>query len=319
MPSSRDILSRHAETLQGRLKLRWLQSRALGLRKSYYVYEPPGLDRHAALPAVYLFRGHEREWVNIGEDASRQHSTAIEDLDRAIAAGDLPPMLAVMPGLTSTNNHVPSLGVDMVGPMAGRPEGLGEGRFWRYLNDELFSRIGCDYPQTSGGIRLAAGFSLGGYTVSLLAIHRPGFFAHAAMYDALFMWPGHRDPREDGKGLTDPIWRDSPLFDAALGSPRDADALRRWNPTDTLKRADEQRLRELGKTTFWIASAGADGQQGNRDRTRFFGRLVRNKGLRLGFDTLVFDSEARHDWHWTDRFLIRFLRGALVDGASHPG
>ncbi len=311
MPTSRSILERHEQTLRGRLRLRWIQSRALGLRKSFYVYEPPGYEQARALPVVYLFRGHEREWVNIAEDASRVSSTAVEDVDGAIAAGSLPPALVVMPGLNSTNNHVPSLGIDMAGAWPERLEGLGSGRFWTYLVGELLPRVACDYPQTSGGVRLAVGFSLGGYTVSLLAMHRPGFLDHAAIYDGLFMWPGHRDPRCEGDGVTDTVWGESPLFDAALGAPRDAEALRAWNPTDTLKQADPQRLRDLRRTTLWVASAAADGQSGNRDRATFFTRLARRRGLPLGFGDIVFDPDAAHTWHWTDRFLLRFLHEAL--------
>jgi enterochelin esterase-like enzyme len=318
MPSSRDILARHSASLHGRLKQRWMQSRALGIRKPFYVYEPPEIEHLTSLPVLYLFRGHEREWVNIAEDTSRHRSTAIEDIDHGISAGQLPAMLVVMPGLNSSNNHVPSLGIDMPVSPDGGHDGLGTGRFWTFLNEELFGRITCDYPQTNGGLRLAAGFSLGGFTVSLLAIHRPGYFHHAAMYDALFMWPGHCDPREEGKGETDPIWRRSALFDTALGNPRDAEAMRVWNPTDTLKRADAQRLRELKRTVFWIASADADGQFGNRDRSRYFGRLVRSKGLHLGFDSIVFSPSAAHNWHWTDRFLIRFLREALTNEVFVP-
>ena len=94
------ILERHRASLHGTLRLRRLQSTALSLRKPYYVYEPPGLAEGSQVPVLYLLRGHQREWVNIDEDTSRQHSTAIEDLDTLIQWGEVPPVVAVMPGLS---------------------------------------------------------------------------------------------------------------------------------------------------------------------------------------------------------------------------
>ncbi len=317
--SKRQILARHRGSLRGRLRACRLHSSALGIRKPYFAYEPPGLRYQQGLPLLYLFRGHEREWVNIGEDASRQATTAIEDLDERIAEGLLPPMVVVIPGLNSTNNHVPSLGIDMAGAWPDTLRGLGTGRFWRFLIRELLLRIERDYPETRGGRRLAAGFSLGGYTVSLLATRCPGYFDHAGIYDGLFMWPDHHDPREPKTGeWTDPIWGASPLFDAALGKPRDPSAMRRWNPTDTLRLADGDVLSTLQKTTFWIASAPSDGHRGNVDRARFFVDLLREKAIPVGFDEVIFDADAAHTWHWTDRFLMRFLERALdLSDPSH--
>lgn len=315
--SEQQILTRHRASLRGALQLRYLASAALGIRKAYYAYEPPTLKGPRRLPLLYLFRGHEREWVNIREDASRRATTAVEDLDRRIVEGTVPPMVVIIPGLNSLNNHVPSLGIDMVGTWPVEQRGLGTGRFWRYLVHELLPAVERDYPQTRGARRLAAGFSLGGFTVSLLATHCPGYFDHAGIYDGLFMWPGHQDPRQPvTDAWTDPTWCQSPLFDAALGKPRNPAAMRRWNPTDTLRHADSDLLVKLRKTTFWIASAPSDGHQGNVDRAHFFVDLLRRRGLRTGFAEIIFDPTASHSWHWTDRFLIRFVHHALAFPAS---
>ena len=99
----RDILARHRQSLDGTLRACYLPSKALGINKSFYVYEPPGFHKEMQLPVLYLFRGHEREWVNIDEDSSRQRATAIEDIDKAIALRMIPPVLVVMPGLNSSN------------------------------------------------------------------------------------------------------------------------------------------------------------------------------------------------------------------------
>lgn len=309
------ILERHAHSLAGTLRARRLTSKALGIRKPYYVYEPPGYEAARALPTLYLFRGHQREWVNIREDTTRRLSTSIEDLDRLIQRGVLPPMLAVMPGLSSSNNHVPALGVDMTGRWPRRHRGLGRGRFWQFLTGELLPGIERRYPQTQDGPRLMAGFSLGGYTVSLLALRHPGYFDHAAAYDGLFMWAKQHDPRPYADGThADRVWTQNGLFAPAFGRTRSFDAAQRWNPTDHLLRADASTLDQMRRTTFWIASADADGNQGNRDRCRYFAEHLAERGLPLGFDEVVLAPGAAHTWYWADRFLVRFLQGVFPGG-----
>lgn len=313
--SHRRILSWHRQRLRGQLLRQRLGSAALGIAKPYYVYEPPDLAPSTrGLPVLYLFRGHEREWVNMKEDDSRDRSTAIEDVDQAIHDGLLSPMLIVMPGLNSADNHVPSLGINMAGTWPAQRKELGTGRFWTYLTTELIPEIETRYPQIDGGLRLAAGFSLGGYTVSLLAARYPGYFDHMASYDGLFMWPRFQDPRvKKNGGCSDPIWCKAAIFDAALGRPRSARTLDRWNPTDALAVADTPLLDALRETTFWVACAYSDGRRGNRDRARFFVRLLQQHGLPLGFggSDVIFHPDAAHTWHWTDRFLLTVLAGVF--------
>lgn len=309
MSTRYQIITSHRFALKGVLRARMLHSKHLGIRKPYYVYEPPGLAERKDVPVIYLFRGHEREWVNRQEDASRRRSTAIQDLDQLIHEERLPPMVAVMPGLNTSNNHVPSLGINMEEPLRPPFPGLGSGRFWDFMVEELFPRVARDYPQTAGGQRLAAGFSLGGYTVSLLATHAPGFFDHIGIYDGLLMWPRHEDPRRKPVApYNDAVLMENPLFDAAFGKPRNRERLDAWNPTDRLMRADEGTLAELRKTTWWMACAAGDGNRGNRDRAQFYRRLLIEKGIPLGFSDVVFHPKAAHTWHWTDRFLVRFLK-----------
>lgn len=157
-----------------------------------------------------------------------------------------------------------------------------------------------------------AGFSLGGYTVSLLAAKLPGYFDEAGIYDGTLMWPGHRYPRQGGGALRDRVWLASPLFNAALGKPRNRRALRAWNATDIIARARGRTLHRLRRTRFWVASTAHDGMRGNRDRAEQFCRLLAEKGCTLGFPQTVFAARAAHNWHWADRFLMRFLQEALA-------
>ncbi len=295
----------------------YLSSDHLGIRKPYYVYEPPDCSTLQTLPIAYLFRGHQREWVNAKEDTSRSMSTAIEDVDKAISLGMIPPVLLVMPGLNSSNNHVPSLGIDMAGEWSPSLSGLGTGKFWGFLTEELMPAIHRKYPQANG-IQTAVGFSLGGFTVSLLAINLPGLFRHVGIYDGLFMWPAHCDPRiEPVKPNNDRVWLQNGLFDAAFGNPRSTSALAHWNPTDRLVGASEDDLKKLKQTTWWISCAAGDGNKGNRDRSKFYRELMQQKGIPVGagemyFKNVVFNPRAAHSWHWADRFLIRFLQATIA-------
>ena len=308
------ILARHGATLRGRLRLVRLPSRALGLTKPFFVYEPPGV--RPGLPLLYLFRGHHREWVNLREDPTRQKTTAIEDLDEAIHRGHLPPTVVVLPGLTSANNHVHGLGVDMAGPIPPTAKGVGTGRFWTYLTDEVIPFAEDRYRPSQ---RLAAGFSLGGFTVSLLAFGLPGYLDHAAFYDALFTWPDHDDPRRpEHAPFSDRVWTRNFIFDAAFGQPRDVAALARWNTTDWLLRADDATRAALAQTTYWVQCAGSDGSRGNRDRAHALVGFLRERGLPLGYDETVLDPEAAHTWHWTDRFLHDVLRRTLGSPSPSP-
>lgn len=309
--SEEEILERHEITLHGSLKSVRLPSPALGIGKSFYLYEPRYLEEisHKEVPILYLFRGHQREWVNLYEDDSRKTGTTIELLDQLITSDVLPPLLIVIPGLNSSDNHIPSLGVNMVGQWDKKKSGLGSGRFFDYLCKELFPYSANLYPQTQDGLRLASGFSLGGYTTTLLATQIPGLFHHIALYDATIMWGTKRLPQ--GIAIPDGVWEKSILFDASLGKPRNPQALKFANATDRILEAEGDYLSKLCKTTWWVGSAAYDGMKGNRERAEYFIEILKEKGIPLGFEEAVIDPVAEHNWYWNDRFLVKFLFGVF--------
>lgn len=303
--------------MHGRLRRYVLRSKALGIGKAFFVYEPPGYSVATPAPVIWLLRGHEREWANVHEDRSRGRSTAVEDIDLAISAGRLPPMVLVLPGLTTDNNFVHGLGIDMVAPGLAAPyPGLGSGRFWQYLDAELIPWVEARYPAS---MRVAAGFSLGGYTASLLAIGRPGWLDLAAFYDALFCWPGHDDPRVRGhQRHGDRIWSTSSVLSPAFGWPRNRAALDRWNTTDWLHALTGAPLDLARRTRYRVQCAGADGSRGNRDRAHAFVRWLDERGMTRIDVPVVYDVAAEHTWHWTDRFLYDTLREAFGLPAWEP-
>jgi hypothetical protein len=302
---------RHHRGLRGRLQHRALRSDVLGVRKPYYVYTPPG-QGHEGLPLVLLLRGHEREWANPNEDDSRR-TTAIQDLDHLIAQGTVPPLVALLPGVSSADNRIHSCGVDMEGTWPDRRT-VGTGKFWTYLTTELLPCVEATYP-VHGGLRVAVGFSLGGYLALLWAVRKAGTFDHVAIYDGTLPWPRYDDPREDGGAFSDPIFGDAEIFNPAFGAPPRRSALRRWNPVDDLRTANDSRIRRLQDTTFWIASAAHDGSSGNRDRARYVKRLLTTNDIPLGFGSpsVVLHNEASHSYAWADRFLVRVLLGIFDD------
>lgn len=296
--------------MAGKLEARRLVSTSLGIRKPYYVYEPPSESKLGPPQAiVYLLRGHEREWVNIDEDDTRA-STAIEDIDTLIQRGNVPPIVAVMPGLNSANNVVPSLGIDMTGRWPATLRGLGTGRFWQYLTTELIPQVESRYGSDDVRARIAIGFSLGGYTAALLATKMAGYLDHACIYDGTLPFQDLDDPRT---GTDDRIWMAGRMFDAALGRRRSRNRVSRWNPSQMLADAPFHQLYVMRKTTFWISGAARDGQEGNRDRAASFERMLVNLGIRSGFASTVFDAKAEHTWHWADRFAADCLQSALGD------
>lgn len=309
--TEQDILDRHRQTLKGKLMSHRLKSAALRVYKNFYIYEPPYYGHPSfsgQVSLLYLFRGHEREYVNLYEDGSRKMVTTIELLDQLIVAGILPPLVAIMPGLNSENNHVPSLGIDMVGSWERAMKGLGTGKFYQYLTKELIPYIETRYAIPTEAKRMAAGFSLGGYTVSMLAAKLAGFFHHVGIYDGTIMWQNHRDPRYPD---ADGIWKSAGIFEPALGKPRNQTAMKVWNSTDLIAEATGETLENLRKTRFWVASAAFDGMRGNRERCEYFAKLLTMKGIPLGWENVPFDPAAEHDWYWNNQFVMRFLHHVL--------
>jgi len=308
MSYSTNRILEHHRNLHGILRHQTFKSQVLGIRKPYYLYQSPNWHPNEPFLLIWLFRGHEREWVNFREDPSRKETTAIQDLDALVLRKIIPPCIAIMPGLASANNWVPSGGVNMTGHWKSGMKGLGTGRFWDYLSGELIPYIEEKYNHKGKAQRLAFGFSLGGYTVQLLSMAMPGYLHDAAIYDGLFPWPGHIDPRQtDESAHKDKVWDTSGIFDGAFGTSGQRQALDEWNPTDMLLNADPDKLSLIQKTRFWISSAAGDGRIGNIDRSRFLVAELEKNGIPNQFKRIPLADQAAHDWHWNDVFFNKVL------------
>ena len=305
--------------MRGEIKHVGIRSRVLGLVKRYYVYLPPGYRAtRLRFPVLYLFRGHEREWVNPYEDSSRAGKTIADILDPLIHQQKIRPMIAVMPGLCSDDNVIPGLGINMLAAhRAAGHQGIGSGRFEDYLLQELVPHIDAKYrtipERTSRGVD---GFSLGGYTAMFLAVRHPELFASAGCYDATHMWKRLIDPRPGTRGI-DRTWMQQSFLDPAFNLPRDIRFMHMMNPTDIIAEARGRVLALLRNIAFHVQSAAYDGQKGNMDRARHFVGVLKKAGIGNSFPDVVLSGRAVHSWRYADMHMRMVL--PLHDSVFHRG
>src|SRR5437867_1078389 len=90
-----------------------IHSKALGVNKNFYVSLPPGYHKAAnaqrRYPVLYLFRGHEHEWVHRWQDKSRHGRTVIDVYRELLREGRVGAMILVFPGMSSDDNRIPGL------------------------------------------------------------------------------------------------------------------------------------------------------------------------------------------------------------------
>jgi enterochelin esterase-like enzyme len=151
-----------ATTNAGEITRRGFESALLGREYRYSLYLPDGYERsEARYPVLYLLHGaaaDEREWPAGGD----VRATA----DRLVAAGEIPPLIIVMPGHRNSwwvdGNHEPAASV---------------------VREELIPHIDATLrtiARREG--RLLGGLSAGGYGTVNLALSHPELFAAAAAF-----------------------------------------------------------------------------------------------------------------------------------------
>jgi S-formylglutathione hydrolase FrmB len=277
-------------------------SPALGVRRSFFVYVPPTLGAGQHAPALYLLRGHEREWLNPAEDGSRGGVTAIDVYERLRAAGRVGPLVLVFPGTTSDDGRVPGLLTNMRAPeLAGAP-GVGTGRFEDFFFDDLLPYVDAHFPTLRDGRRRAImGFSLGGVMAAKAAIRRPGSFACVGAYDGTFLYAADRGRRVR---VRDRVLH-NPMFDPVFGVPRDIPFVAANSPASMALRADPATLRRI----TWAVGYGPEEQEpwnANYYRGVYFAECLRARGVENAFAEGVL-AGGDHSWRSADLFLARTL------------
>ncbi len=278
-------------------------SPALGLSRSFYIYIPPDVTDHRRVPALYLLRGHEREWINPFEDQSRGGRNVIDVYEDQRAAGNVGPLALVFPGTSSDDNGISGMLVNMRAPhLAHGASGIGSGRFADYFFDDLIPYVEHHFPVIADGrARGIAGFSLGGAMALSAAARRPDLFACAGAYDGTFLYACDRGRcvRKRDRVVT------NSMFNAAYGVPRDLTFVARHNAANLILRGKREELARVA----WVVAYGPESQepwQSNYYRGEHLLACLRARGLSNALETPVL-PDGDHSWRTADRFMAQTL------------
>ena len=200
-----------------------LQSGALGVAKEFYIYTPPGyaFSPGRRYPVLYLFRGHEKEWINKNEDGTRGGRNVIDVYEELLAAGTAGPMILVFPGISSNDNSVSGMLTNFKAPQLTTAAGIGTGKFEDYFVQDVIGFVDANYrtvPNKAG--RGVDGFSLGGFMSPKIASQHPELFKSAGAFDGTHFYAdldcSDVDAVRDANTFTT-----NSMFDPVFGNPRD--------------------------------------------------------------------------------------------------
>jgi S-formylglutathione hydrolase FrmB len=276
-----------------------IRSAALGVTRRCYVYVPPDALLQRRLPTLYLLRGHEREWVNRTEDQSRV-GTAIDVYEQLHTNGAVGPLILVFPGLASDDNSVPSMLADMAAPELAAVPGIGAGAFQRFFFDDLLPAIDRRF-RAHPRARAIAGFSLGGLMAVKAAALRPDLFVSVGSFDGTILYATDSGARAR---IHDPVLA-NPMFNAALGAPRDHARLHSDHPITALLRADRNALRRL----TWIVQYGPESLEpwgSNFYRGEYLIRVLNALGITNAAPIAAL-PDGEHTWRCADQHLTATL------------
>ncbi len=160
----RDPASFHGRVEMRPFDSRVLEGNALGdpVRREVPVYVPPVPGDHPVVFLLVGFTGRPHSLL----DTHPWRPGVVVEIDRAIAAGEHPPHLLVLPDAWTSLG-----GSQYVNSPA-------TGRYEDYLADELVPWVDQHYP--SDGRRVIVGKSSGGFGALHLAMRRPGLFRACA-------------------------------------------------------------------------------------------------------------------------------------------
>jgi S-formylglutathione hydrolase FrmB len=192
----------------------------LGVPKEFYIYMPSDYATRPGLrfPAVYLFRGHETEWINKNQDSNRGGKNVIDVYEQLRAADQVGPMILVFPGISSDDDSVSGMVTNFRSPELTTAAGIGNGRFEDYLLQNIIGYVDANFRTVGAkGGRGVDGFSLGGFMSAKIAGQHPELFKSAGVFDGTHFYSRVTCSMVD---LADQTFLDA-MFDPVFGNPRD--------------------------------------------------------------------------------------------------
>jgi S-formylglutathione hydrolase FrmB len=290
---------------------RRIWSPSLGQKRDLYVYLPPGFDPHLRYPFLLWLHG-------FAQDESSFLNDIAEPLDRAIAAGKLPPMIVAAPdGSLTGRDCLFSPGSFFLNTKAGA--------FEDFLMVDVWNFLMSHYPiRPEPEAHVIAGTSMGGGAAFNKAFKYPDRFR-----SVLGVFPPVNTRWEDCHGRYrapfDPCcwgWRTdfsrkhevmgrfygiitirqraftNPLFGRRL-PPGTVDEISRNNPIEMLDLYDVQ----PGVPEMFIAYAGKD-QFFIDAQVESFLYVTRERGLKV---EVAYDPRGKHDRATALKFLPRIV------------
>jgi esterase/lipase superfamily enzyme len=244
---------------------------------------------------LYLFRGHEREWVNLHEDSSRGGRSIVDVYLELYQTGQIGRMILVCPGISSDDFRIPGLLVNFKHPeLAHGAKGIGTGRFESYFINELIPYIDHHYrtlPEAQH--RGVDGFSLGGFQALKIAAQYPHLFSTAGAYDGTFFYAS-----KHGKTISpkDRLFYVS-LFDPAFGRPRDMAHAVANNPANLLLNAPAAALDKI----YWMIQTGPESAEPG-DANYYRGKHVADilEARQIPNRVPLVIPHGRHNWATAD-------------------
>ena len=243
-------------------------SQALGRPIPYAAYLPEAASHTPdgrRFPVLYLLHGRgdsEMAWLDNGNIAAT--------LDRKIAAGELQPLIVVMP-MAANSWYVDDArnGPDSYGPMA------------EALTRDLVAAVDTRYPTAAcRQARGVGGLSMGGFGAMVYAFGRPDLYAAAfSLSGSLFSDQPHDIAARKS--------RYAHMFGGVYGEPFDEARFKSWNAFSKLAGAGEA----AKKVSVWLAA-------GDEDFSSILGGTVRfhQELLQHGVSSELRILDGAHTW-----------------------
>jgi hypothetical protein len=274
---------------QGTVETGSFYSPSLEVTKNYYVYLPPGYNQSLDnYPVVYFFRNREHEWF--------EWSSLNEVADQLISSGLIGNMILVGPnhGSNRGTTEYYSGGVNMLRPDLAPVAGIGTGMFEDYIVNDIITHIDTTFRTIADKQhRGIDGFSMGGYTSTLISLRNPQVFSSIGSFEGSLMFYNLEDPNIPGPGPDDWLWYSGSLANPIFDVPRNIPYMLEHSVTNILESADTSTLNQFRSNRYHI-SHGYKGGATNYWRNKNFIDKLNEKGIRNSWGNPIIHNNFIH-------------------------